>query len=248
MGHRDLKNSSRASRGQTTRSNGGGGVLLGVIIGLIVGVAAVVGAVMYFSRAATPFANMQKLERSSSQPSAGSQPQIISPGLSISESASSPATDVPAAPAAREASAPSPAANPARGSTPAAQAKAKAAAAATADAAKDKDGQRFDFYKILPGKVDAVTQNDPPAQVDSSSSKKSSYLQLGAFQNQDDADNLKAKLALIGVEATIQSVTVSGKGMLHRVRVGPFLRQDDVDRVKAMLKQNGITTAIKLAN
>jgi cell division protein FtsN len=238
MGHRDLKNSSRASRAQTTRSQGGGGgVMMGVIIGLIVGVAAVVGAVMYFSRAATPFANMQKMERSASQAAPGAQPQLMAPGLSIGESGSSaPVTDVPAAPSAHPASAPV-----AKG----AAAKGKPAAAGTAAPSADKDGQRFDFYKILPGKVDAVTPNDQPASSASGSTKKPAYLQLGAFQNQDDADNLKAKLALIGMEATIQSVTVAGKGMLHRVRVGPFQRQDEIDRARAQLKQNGISTAIK---
>ena len=69
-------------------------------------------------------------------------------------------------------------------------------------------------------------------------------MQLGSFQNQDEADNLKAKLALLGVEAKIQSVTVPEKGLVHRVRVGPYSRQDEVDRVKAQLKQDGIGATV----
>lgn len=222
--------------------------MMGVIIGLIVGVAAVVGVVMYFNRASTPFTNMQKLERTASAASASAQPQILTPGVSIDDNASPAAlAEAPPPPGpSRSASAPVSAPPPAQVS-PAAPQKSKSAAAPRSD----KDGQRFDFYKILPGQVDAVTSNNQPASSDSHAdlgSAKKPYLQLGAFQNQDDADNLKAKLALLGIEATIQSVSVPGKGMLHRVRVGPFAHPEDADRVKAQLRQNGITTAVKLAN
>ena len=71
MGHRDLKNSPRSARARATSPrSSGGGVMMGIVIGLIVGVAAVVGVVMYFSRAATPFSNLQKLERSTSDTAA----------------------------------------------------------------------------------------------------------------------------------------------------------------------------------
>jgi cell division protein FtsN len=57
---------------------------------------------------------------------------------------------------------------------------------------------------------------------------KKVFLQLGSFQNENEADNLKAKLALLGVEAKIQSVSIPDKGMVHRVRVGPLSKQEDV--------------------
>lgn len=248
MGHRDLKSSPRASRARSTSSRGSGGVMMGVIIGLIVGVAAVVGVVMYFSRAATPFSNMQKMERSASAAAGTTQPQLLEPGTSISSSsAATGMVEAPPPPATnRAASAPAGVQPAVTGAAP-----QKAKPATAAPARSDKDSQRFDFYKILPGQVDAVTADNPPSSSDSrpdSGAAKKPYLQLGAFQNQDDADNLKAKLALLGIEATIQSVSVPGKGMLHRVRVGPFPRQEDVDRVKAQLKQNGISNVVKLAN
>jgi cell division protein FtsN len=243
MGHRDLKSSPRAARARATSPRGGGGVMMGIIIGLIVGVAAVVGAVMYFSHAATPFSNMQKMERAASAAASTAQPQILEPGAAITDSSAAGLAEAPPPPvsAARPASAPV--------AVTAGQQKAKPSAPAAA--ASSKDSQRFDFYKILPGQVDAVTADKPAdssAQHSDTSAAKKPYLQLGAFQNQDDADNLKAKLALLGIEATIQSVSVPGKGMLHRVRVGPFPRQEDVDRVRAQLKQNGINTIVKLAN
>lgn len=229
--------------------------MMGVIIGLIVGVAAVVGVVMYFNRAGTPFTNLQKMERTASGPNAAQAPQVLTPGISINDAgvASGAANGpVDAPPPPGQAAAPATPAPVPGSAAPAAAATATGKPQPSAAPAKNgKDGQRFDFYKILPGQVDAVTADDrsssTAAHVDNSSPKKP-YLQLGAFQNQDDADNLKARLALAGIEATIQSADVAGKGLVHRVRIGPFSRQEDVDRVRAQLRQNGIDVPTRSTN
>jgi cell division protein FtsN len=81
---------------------------------------------------------------------------------------------------------------------------------------------RFDFYKILPGTEEPATdQQLKEAQKAPAPSKEAFFLQAGAFQSAADADNLKARLALLGVEATIQTTSVPDKGLLHRVRNGP---------------------------
>ena len=74
--------------------------------------------------------------------------------------------------------------------------------------------------------------------------KETFFLQAGAFQNAPDADNLKARLALLGVEATIQTTTLADKGVWHRVRVGPYTRVEELNRTRDTLKQNGIDTAL----
>jgi cell division protein FtsN len=117
--------------------------------------------------------------------------------------------------------------------------------------AKSTDGKpRFDFYKILPGSEEPVTeqqfkeaqQKPAPAQA-----KEAFYLQAGAFQNAPDADNLKARLALLGVAAAIQTTALPDKGVWHRVRVGPYTAIEDLNRARETLKQNGIeTTLIKV--
>jgi len=108
---------------------------------------------------------------------------------------------------------------------------------------------RFDFYKILPGTEEPATdqqmkeaQKKPPAAV-----KETFFLQAGAFQNAPDADNLKARLALLGVEASIQTATLPDKGVWHRVRVGPYTSVAELNRTRETLKQNGVdTTLIKV--
>ncbi len=110
------------------------------------------------------------------------------------------------------------------------------------------DGKpRFDFYKILPGTEERVTEQqfkEAQQQPSTMQSKEAFYLQAGAFQNAPDADNLKARLALLGMEATVQMTTVPDRGVWHRVRVGPYSAVDELNRARDTLKQNGIETAL----
>lgn len=70
------------------------------------------------------------------------------------------------------------------------------------------------------------------------------WLQAGAFSEEREADNLKAKIALTGLEATVRAVTVPDRGTLYRVRLGPYQSLDDANRIKATLSQNGVGAAI----
>lgn len=112
------------------------------------------------------------------------------------------------------------------------------------DKLKAAEKPRFDFYTILPGIEEPVSEKDIKQQDSGNAAKNQYYLQAGAFQNEGEADNLKAKLALIGVEASIQTVTVPDKGIWHRVRVGPYNSVDDLNRMRATLTQNGVNASL----
>lgn len=98
----------------------------------------------------------------------------------------------------------------------------------------------FDFYKVLPSDTPSVL---PPATAPAAAAPRY-YLQAGAFNSADDADNLKAQLAMLGVEAVIQTGEVGDKGVLHRVRVGPFGAMDEVNRTRSLLTQNDIPSTL----
>ncbi|SFE66974.1 SPOR domain-containing protein [Nitrosomonas sp. Nm166] len=68
------------------------------------------------------------------------------------------------------------------------------------------------------------------------------FLQAGSFRKNDDAENLKARLALLGVLASVQPIDLAEKGIWYRVRVGPFTKKEDVDETSASLRENGIAT------
>lgn len=119
----------------------------------------------------------------------------------------------------------------------------------------DKVGEkpRFEFYKILPGGQEATPAPAPaappvaaPAQ-EPASSGETFYLQAGAFQKAADADNLKAKLSMLGVDVGVQEVSIPEKGTMYRVRVGPYSRTDEMNRARNQLAQNGIqATVVKI--
>ena len=68
-------------------------------------------------------------------------------------------------------------------------------------------------------------------------------MQTGSFQNAGDADNQKAKLALMGVEASIQQVMLQDK-VWYRVRLGPFKKIDDVNSMRSDLAKQGIEASL----
>ena len=70
------------------------------------------------------------------------------------------------------------------------------------------------------------------------------FLQLGAFADPSEADNVKARLALIGLEASVQRLETADKGTLHRVRLGPYLKPEDMNTVRAQLAQAGIDSSV----
>jgi cell division protein FtsN len=98
----------------------------------------------------------------------------------------------------------------------------------------------------LPANVPpAVTQNitaaPPTAVAPPASSGPSGYLlQVGAFPSAADAETLKAKLALQGFVANVQSVNVGGQ-TYHRVRLGPFHSATDLESAKQRLSSAGIS-------
>lgn len=111
--------------------------------------------------------------------------------------------------------------------------------------AQTADGKpRFEFYKILPGAEEPVTEQQLQQAAPQPSSKDSYFIQAGSFQSAEDAENLKAKLAMMGVEASVQVVDLTEKGIWHRVRVGPVADTGEISRVRASLQQNGIQTSL----
>lgn len=127
-----------------------------------------------------------------------------------------------------------------------------AASGTTASASK------FDFYKVLPEKEvvipnaelsamakaeqqkAAAANNTSTAAPASATASTGGYvLQVGAFPNANDADTMKAKLALQGFTAQVQTVTLDGQ-VWNRVRLGPFASATQLQDVQQRLTAAGI--------
>ena len=117
----------------------------------------------------------------------------------------------------------------------------------------DKDRPKFDFYKILPGGEEPVTEKElkeaakatAKAQPGQPEAAKGIYfIQAGSFQNPADADNQKAKIAILGFESSVDPAALPDKGTWYRVRMGPYTGLEDVNRVRRVLTQNGIDASL----
>jgi cell division protein FtsN len=69
------------------------------------------------------------------------------------------------------------------------------------------------------------------------------WLQVGAFRGQEDADAMKAKLALMGIEAQIAQAEVHGM-VFYRVRVGPYAQMEVMGAARNRLAESGIEASV----
>ena len=128
-------------------------------------------------------------------------------------------------------------------------------------AAPPSEKPRFDFYKILPGGEEPKTSaerrpsdrgaeraNDKGAEVARPEPAPKSgdrfWLQAGAFASAADAEDMKARLALSGGEAAIQTVAMPDKTQRYRVRLGPYDNTDELNRMKKELGSRGFDVAV----
>ena len=126
------------------------------------------------------------------------------------------------------------------------------ASQASTPAAKASEKPRFDFYKILPGGEEPVSDKElkdrlkaAKVQPDKAEAANEIYfLQAGSFQNPADADNQKAKLAILGLDSSVEPSVLPDKGTWYRVRLGPYRKLDDINRTRATLEQNGIDASL----
>jgi cell division protein FtsN len=106
---------------------------------------------------------------------------------------------------------------------------------------------KFDFYTILPETETVLPERRSKAKTAKAKPEEgvSYILQAGSFAGFEEADQMKAKLALSGLVAHIQKITIEGKGEYHRVRLGPYENIDQLDATAAQLQKMGIK-AIRL--
>ena len=112
------------------------------------------------------------------------------------------------------------------------------------------DKPKFDFYKILPGTEEPVTEKElkdrakASAKGQQEAAKDVYFIQAGSFQNPAEADNQKARLAILGFESSVEPTNLPDKGTWYRVRLGPYTKVDDINRVRQTLAQNGISASL----
>jgi cell division protein FtsN len=109
---------------------------------------------------------------------------------------------------------------------------------------------KFDFYRILPGAEEQVTEREIRERLrakgggQQEAAKDVYFIQAGSFQNPADADNQKARLAILGFESSVEPANLPDKGTWYRVRMGPYARLEDINKVRQALAQSGIDASL----
>ena len=206
-----------------------GSTLTGIIIGLIIGLGIAVVVALMITKGASPFTDRSnKMGRPADlEPSLASDPN--KPMYGNREAAREANKQIAAREAAKAAApAPAPAPAAATDSDPLGQ-----AIAGMTEAAEPKAAPAAPAAAAAPAAPAAAGGDD----------KYVYYLQAGAFRDMSDAENTRAKLALLGFEAAISDRS-SDSGVLHRVRLGPFSQVEAVNKARAKLLDSGIDVAI----
>ena len=106
---------------------------------------------------------------------------------------------------------------------------------------------RFNFYTILPEKEVIISDNEIKTRKREEQlgrSKPSNYiLQVGSFRQYKEADRLKAKLALLGIQAKVEPSEI-GSTTWNRVKIGPFPNMNAVDELRSRLRENNIDVVV----
>jgi cell division protein FtsN len=109
---------------------------------------------------------------------------------------------------------------------------------------------KFDFYRILPGSEEPVTEKEIRERMRAKSgsqqdaSKDVYFIQAGSFQNPAEADNQKARLAILGFDSSVEPANLPDKGTWYRVRMGPYAKLEEINKVRQALAQNGIDASL----
>ncbi len=114
---------------------------------------------------------------------------------------------------------------------------------------------RYDFFTVLPemevvvpaqelAKQQELARQQEAASPATAAAGSDSYLlQVGSFKSVGEADEMKAQLALTGIEANVQSVKVN-EATWYRVRVGPVQGAAKADEMRMTLQANGIDSLV----
>jgi cell division protein FtsN len=145
---------------------------------------------------------------------------------------------------------------------PAAETGKPAASEEVAPRGKDSQRQKYDFFTVLPEMEVVVPEQELQRQSQAQQAREATrtesgeappnaapdsgdryVLQAGSFRQSADAEQRKARLALLGLSTRVQTVTVNG-ATWHRVLVGPVNGAARADQVRRQLADNGIDSMV----
>lgn len=200
-----------------------GGTLVGFVVGLLVGLGLALSVAVYVTRVPVPFVDRGVTRKPADDAAETERNKGWNPNAGLVNKA----PPLPAPPAAPPAET-----DPAKAATAGAPAKTGDNAAAKPEA--DPLG---DLMKSRAG----GGADDPVAAA--TADPFTYFVQAGAFKSPDEAQAQKARLAMLGMDATVTEREQSGR-MVYRVRMGPFNQKSVAEATREQLETNGVEAAL----
>ena len=207
-----------------TRAGQHGGFLIGLVVGLLIGLAAALAVALYVTKAPNPFVNKVPARTPTQDAAEAEKNRNWDPNSALAGKNPAPGASgvvgEPPAPALRPAIAAPAVVDP----VVPPRAAAAAASSAVARPATPRSASQAAPSTLAAG---AFTY----------------FVQAGAYSRSEDAEQQRAKLAMLGVESRLTEREQGGK-MVYRVRVGPFERREDAENAKEKLGDSGVDSAL----
>jgi cell division protein FtsN len=205
-----------------------GGTLLGLIIGALIGLGAALAVAVYITKVPVPFMNKSQPRSSDSDAAEAKKNKDWNPNAPLA--GKNPVKPAPPSTSGEVTTFTLP--EPAVTAPPKTAASAASATPKTAKPAVSADP----LGDLAKAKTEA-----PPSG--SGADPFSYFIQAGAFRTPEDAEQQRARLLLLGMQAKVTEREQSGR-TVYRVRLGPFDKKEDADRAKERLDSNSIETAL----
>jgi len=210
-----------------TRSAQRGGFLMGLVVGLLIGLAAALAVALYVTKAPNPFVNKVPARTPTQDAAEAEKNRNWDPNSALAGRNPAPGASgvvgEPTAPALRPTLVAPAVIDPvAPGVTP------RPAVGAASSAVARRDVPR------------AASQ---PVASTLAAGAFTYFVQAGAYSRSEDAEQQRAKLAMLGVDSRLTEREQGGK-MVYRVRVGPFERREDAENAKEKLGDSGVDSAL----
>ncbi len=231
---------------QVHRHRQRGGTAMGVIIGLLIGLGLALIVALYVTRVPVPFVNKVPQRSAEQEAAEADRSRQWDPnaklGNSAGRSAATAATPaasgavppyVPPVPPATTATTPPTAST----STPAAKAPTTAPAAPAVATSTTTGPSAKAPASATPPTVTPTAATKPGAD------PFTYFVQAGAYTRQEDAEQQRAKLAMMGFSAKVTEREQVGRTM-YRVRLGPFESKDSANTAQGKLQQGGVDAAL----
>ena len=221
-------------------SGGGGSTIYGVLAGLLIGLMVAAAVAYYVVKAPSPF-----VDKASRQPDSTARPDPRNApdpnaALGVRDTTPIPPSTIGEAPinSSGDKSAESTNKKPSAGKD-----ELGALIATLSPTSPTEPPARVEKPRTEPRKEtakDAAKESSAAGQQNAGSTY---YLQAGSFKVLEDAEALRARLIMMGLQVEIQRAEVNGI-QFNRVRVGPFSKIDDMNKVRARLGEEKIVTAV----